>query len=124
MLTIRKEQFAVFQKVAVEDFENRMLDHIKQFFPDRLEQPGEAAMRGLIRYGIQRAASYDIEEQPDVCQFIDFMIVFGRDFDRDPALPWASSILNNAEIPGPSAKIYELQQAAAALQPAAEHDDG
>jgi hypothetical protein len=123
VLTIRKEQLAVFQKGASEDFENHMVSHVKQFFPGHFEQLGEAAVRDLIRCGIQKGASYNIEEQPDLCQFIDFLFVFGRDFDRDPALPWASSILNDPEVPGPSAKVYELRQAAAALQPPAEGND-
>ncbi|HKV24495.1 MAG TPA: hypothetical protein VJN93_07870 [Candidatus Acidoferrum sp.] len=123
MFTIRKEQFAIFQKKAVEDFESQMLVHLRQFFPEQAQQLGEPGMRDLIRYGIQRAASYEIVEQPDVCQYIDFMIAFGRDFDRDPDLPWASAVLNDPEIPGPSAKVFELQQAAAALNPAVEDED-
>lgn len=115
MLTIRKEQMAVFEKDAENDFENRMLSHIKEFFREQNERLAEASLRELIRYGVDRAAAYGIELQPDVCQYIDLMLVFGRDFDRDPALPWASSILNDPEIAGPSARIYELQSAVAAL---------
>lgn len=117
MLTIRKEQYAVFQKVACEDFENRMVSHIEGFFPRCTAQLGEPGVRDFIRYGIQRSASYNFQLEPDVCNYIDLMVVFGRDFDRDPALPWASSILNDPELPGPSAKVYELHNAATALQP-------
>lgn len=116
MLTIRKEQMAVFEKVAEDDFENRMLSHIKEFFPEHYERLAESSLREFIHDGVDRAAAYGIEWQPDVCLYIDLMLVFGRDFDRDPALPWASTILNDPEIPGPTARIYELQNAVAALQ--------
>jgi hypothetical protein len=116
MLSIRKEQMAVFEKVAEGDFENRMLSHIKEFFPEQHGRFAESSLREFIHYGVDRAAAYGIELQPDVCQFIDLMLVFGRDFDHDPALPWASTILNDPEIPGPTARIYELQNAVAALQ--------
>jgi hypothetical protein len=117
MLTIRKEQFAIFQKVASEDFQNRMVSHIRQFFPQSMEQLGEPDIRDLIRYGIGRAATYKFQLEPDVCNYIDFMVVFGRDFDRDPALPWASSILNDPALPGPSVRVSELHKAVAALEP-------
>ena len=117
MLTIRKEQFAVFQQAASESFQDRMLSHINEFFPQSLEQHGELDIRELIAYGIQRAATYNFQLEPDVCNYIDLMIVFGRDFDRDPALAWASAILNDPALQGPSAKVAELQRAAAALNP-------
>lgn len=123
MLTIRKEQFAIFQKKAVEDFESQVLVHIQRFFPEQSQQVGEAGMRDLIAYGIKRAAAYEIVERADVCQYIDFMVAFGRDFDRDPELPWASSVLNDPEIPGPGARVFALQQAAAALQTPVEDED-
>lgn len=112
MLTIRKEQFAVFQKVASQNFEDRMLSHIKKCFGKQMEELGQPRMRELIRYGIQRSASYRIRRQRDICIFVDIMILFGRDFDQDPALPWASGILHDKSLPGPAAKIIELQKAA------------
>jgi hypothetical protein len=117
MLTIRNEQFAVFQQVASESFQDRMLSHINEFFPQSLGQHGELGIRELITYGIQRAATYNFQLEPDVCNYIDLMIVFGRDFDHDPALPWASSILNDPALKGPSAKFIELHKVAAALEP-------
>lgn len=124
MLTIRKEQLAVFQKMASQDFEDRMVLHIGEFFPEFMRQLGEERSRELIRYGIQRASAYRFQLEPDVCNYINFMVVFGRDFDRDPALPWARTILNDPALPAPSAKVEALHKAAAALQPSPEDSDG
>ena len=117
MLKIRPEQFAVFQKASSEDFQDRMVSHIKQFFPQSMERLGEPGVRDLIRYGIQRSATYQFHLEPDVCNYIDLMVVFGRDFDRDPALPWASSILNDHALQGAAVRVSELHKAVAALEP-------
>jgi hypothetical protein len=124
MLIIRKEQFAVFQKVASQSFESQMLSHIRKCFRKQMEELGEPRMREVIRYGIQRSASYRIRKQRDICMYIDMMIVFGRDFDRDPALPWASRVLEDKSLPGPTGKIIELQKAAVECKTRGEVDDG
>jgi hypothetical protein len=124
MLTIRKEQLAIFQKVSSQNFENRMLSHIKKFFPKRMEELGEPGTRELIRYGIQRSASYRIRKQPDICKYIGIMVVFGRDFDRDPKLPWASTVLNDRSLPGPSVTVGELHKAAIEFKSRQESSDG
>jgi hypothetical protein len=112
MLTIRKEQLAVFQKVASQNFENRTLSHIKKCFPKQMGTLGEPGTRDLIRYGIQRSASYRFRKQSDICKYIDIMVIFGRDFDRDPELPWAAGVLNDRSLPSPSARASELHRAA------------
>jgi hypothetical protein len=125
MLTIRKQQFAVFQKAASEEFEARMMAHIQKFFPHRMAELGEASVRDLIRYGIERAASYRISQEPEVCKYIGIMVVFGRDFDRDPQLPWASAILREPNFPSSSVRVTELHKAAvAALRPKGTDDGG
>src|SRR5215467_8144862 len=108
MLTIRKEQLAIFEKVAANDFESRMLAHLQQFFSAQIEQLGEPAVRDLIRYGVQRSAAYRVDHQPDVCKYINLMVVFGRDFDRDAKLPWASAILQDQTILDPSLRMTKL----------------
>jgi hypothetical protein len=124
MLTIRKEQFAVFQKVASQSFESQMLSHIRKCFRKQMEELGEPRVREVIRYGIQRSASYRIRKQRDICMYIDMMILFGRDFDRDPALPWASRVLEDKSLPGPSARVTELHHAAIEYQNRKEDHDG
>ena len=124
MLTIRKEQLFVFQKVASQNFENRVLSHIKKCFPKQMGTLGEPGTRDLIRYGIQRSASYRFRKQPDICKYIDIMVVFGRDFDRDPQLPWASAVLNDLSLPGPSVRASELHKAAIEYQGRQESHDG
>jgi len=112
MLTIRKEQLAVFGPVGKKAFEDRMVAHLKRVFPDKSEVLGEPQLRETIQYGTQRAAAYRIISERDVCRYIDLMILYGRDFDKDPHLPWAQSTLENRALRNPTSKIERLYKAA------------
>lgn len=112
MLTIRKEQLAVFGPLGKKAFEDRMLEHLNKCFPEQCKALGEPKLRETIQYGTQRAASYLITSERDVCKYIDLMIIYGRDFDKDTNLPWAQAVLQNKNIRDPSAKIERLYKAA------------
>jgi hypothetical protein len=112
MLTIRKEQLAAFGPLGEKAFEDRMLAHLKKNFPEQYDSLGEPKIRETVQYGTQRAAAYRIVSERDVCKYIDLMILYGRDFDKDPKLPWAQSILLNQAIKHPSSKIERLYKAA------------
>ncbi len=112
MLTIRKEQLAIFGPLGQKAFEDRMLGHLKKVFPEQSQAIGEPKLRETIQYGTQRAAAYRITSERDVCKYIDLMIFYGRDFDKDPNLPWAQTILQNKAIRDPSSKIERLYKAA------------
>jgi hypothetical protein len=97
LFRIRKEHLEAFSRVAVQNYEDRMIVHLRKYFPDKCSEMSEAKTREFIQYGIRRAASYGIVGQRDVCLYIDLMAEFGRDFDISPSLPWASAILSQAE---------------------------
>lgn len=111
MLIIRKEQKEVLAKAAKNVFEERMLVHLKKFFPKHYEALGEDNTRELITYGIERAATYDIITERDVCKYIDLMISFGLEFDKDDNLPWAVKIFNDTSWKDASAKTDALFKA-------------
>jgi hypothetical protein len=115
MWTIRQDQTESLQRGCVRQYESEMVEHLKEFFPDQYSTMGEAKAREMIRYGIQRAAVYGIVGQRDVCLYIDMMAEFGRDFDSDRALRWASTILNDAEEEDPTEKVDRLYSMAIAL---------
>ena len=55
----------------------------------------EDALDELILEACERARSYGISTQKDVCKFLNLMFTFGRHFDTDPALPWVSPFLRS-----------------------------
>lgn len=112
MLRIHDGQMASFSVEAARDFEDRMIEHLGVLFPAYLETLGEEGARTLVRRGVERAATYGMIVERSVCIFIDAMFAFGRDFDRDPALPWAAAILTDTGASSPDEKAHRLFKAA------------
>ncbi len=109
MFTIRAEQTKVLNADLRRRFVERMVAHIREFFPRQFAALGELAVREWIEDGIARAGRYRIRAERDVCKFIDIMIVFGREFDT--AEPWAARILE-AEPTDPPLKTERLFETA------------
>jgi hypothetical protein len=111
MLVIRREQIKALSWKMRKAFEGRMVLHLKEFFPDQCEMLGEEDTRAAIRYGMGRAEGYGLETEGDIAKYLNLMFVFGRTFDTDPDLPWASEILNARADYAPSermARLYEV----------------
>jgi len=127
MVIIRNEQMDKLGKDEARKFEDKMVAHLKEFFPDTCEELGEPGVRKSIRHGVERAESYGLVDEQDVCTYIDVMYVFGQDFDRDPECPWASRILNDKSIDDPGDRADMLHEEAltqvAALEGRA-HEEG
>ena len=108
-----------------------MVEHLRKFFSDECELLGEDGTRQTIHYAIERAGEYGIVSERDVCIYTDVMFAFGRDFDKDPKLPWAAQILNDESLKdSPSEKVDKLYEAAstnfqeaAGIKPKSEEPD-
>jgi hypothetical protein len=107
MLTIRDEQMEALQEAAMRSFEQRMVLHLRQFFPEECRRAGEMRTLAAIRQGVQRAQAYGIESEIDVVRYIDISVVLGLDFDSGKRYPWARQILEDGEMDG-SEKINAL----------------
>jgi hypothetical protein len=111
MLTITAKQAEALHQDLRRRFIDRMVAHIRQYFPRQFDVLGEPEVRVWIEAGIQRSGEYGIVSERDVCKYIDIMMVFGREFDKDPACSWAPPILT-AEPVDPTLKTERLFQTA------------
>ena len=112
MLIIRKKQMDKLKEYSFNQFENRMVDHLQHFFPDRYEALGESKTREMVRYSARQASRYGFHTEHDVALYNTLMYFFGLDFDTDPELAWAASILGDQAIGEPSERIERLYQGA------------
>jgi hypothetical protein len=110
-MKLRREQMQAFSRAADRSFEQRMFGHVNRHFPKRCAELGEADVREYIRHGMQRARSYDIVSERDICKYVDLMFVYGRDYDTNPKYPWAAEILNDRRTTGPTARTSRLFEA-------------
>jgi len=110
MFKMRNEQKVAFRNQAVLDFEDQMTRHVERCFPERRGALGEGGVREVIRLGIQRAATFGIIAERDVCRFVDLLLVFGVGLDRD--CPWAREILEALDPPDPAVRMDLLYERA------------
>lgn len=109
MLVISGEQMEVFKGYMAKRFENQMIRHVKQYFPDDCKLLGQEKVREVIEYGLNRAETYDMSLEYDVSRYINLMFTFGRDYDVDIA--WAAGILGAKKLSGPE-KMDDLYEEA------------
>lgn len=121
---IRPEQHRAFQQTARTDFQDRMIAHLTNFFPDQCSALGDLELRKVVQYGVERAAHYQIANEKDVSKYLVLMFVFGRDFHIDPKIPWAHDILNDASLSDSRAKMAQLYTTAKLRLRRAEHVEG
>jgi hypothetical protein len=114
-------------KAEAGKFQDKMVAHLKEFFPEACEELGEPQVRESISHGVERAESYGLVDEQDVCTYIDVMYVFGPDFDRAPECSWASRILKDESIDDPGDRAEMLHEEALAQVAALEgrtHEEG
>jgi len=112
MLTIRREQENVLAEDRERRFRVQLAAHLVECFPERCRELGEAQLDEEIRRGIGRARAHGFVGERDLCKYMNLVFTFGRDFDRDAALSWASELLELGCLP--SQKMDRLYQKAIA----------
>jgi hypothetical protein len=108
MLRIRKEQYEELGKVSLKRFEDSMVEHIREFFPKYYQIHKEPLIRNVILYAVDRAESYGLVTERDVCLYINLVFLLGSNFNTDPQLPWAAAILNDETITDSVTRIDRL----------------
>lgn len=111
ILRMREAQMKAFSDAALKRFEDKMVAYFRRSFPERWAKEGEQRTRSRIRYGVERAAFYQIEEDREVRRYIHLMYGFGDDFDTTA---WAREVLEKKNSRA-SEKITSLRAAAAAI---------
>jgi hypothetical protein len=98
MLTIRPEQMTALGQYMAEQFEKRMVAHLRRRFPQQTRGLDDEALRARVHDGIDRAKGHGIVQEDDVRRFLEYQALLGTDFDT--STPWAASILSDDELAG------------------------
>jgi len=86
MLVVRQEQFEKIIKHSEEDFVNYLLDYVQGNYAEAVAERNEATLRKMIRGGIKRAQSHQIERVEDTQNFIGKMFEVAPNFDEQPEI--------------------------------------
>lgn len=111
-IKIRSEQVQVFEQAAVRNFEDRMIEHLREFVPRHFKMLEEADFRKIIQYGWERAKSHRLTSERSVRIYIQLVLMLGSSFDSDPQMPWAAEILNDESIQDETERIDRLHDKA------------
>ena len=108
MMIIRGKQLHSLSQAAAKSFVDRMVAHVRTFFPDRCTRLGQEAVRQWIELGIVRAERYGILAERDVCRYIDLMFELGRDYHQDPQFAKLRGILEDEKVKNPADRLDRL----------------
>ena len=93
MIQIRKDQMDAFSKVRYQDFERRMTQHLRKFFPDKMRQMAEDEVKAFIRRCMEKAKRYDLVSEQSVAYFSHLPMLLGEDFERSRRYRFAIAVL-------------------------------
>ena len=116
MLEIRKAQMETLGNHMAQRFEEWAIAHVRRYFRASCRELGDDGTREMVQYGIERAEAHGFTAESDIGKYLDVMFTFGRDFDNDPALPWARRILEDPSVGSAEARINALCDEAVARQ--------
>jgi hypothetical protein len=112
MLTIRKEQIKVFEEVAMKQFIDDMVIHVKKYFSKESGQMSDEQLRNHIIGIIPKAKKYGLDSERDLCKYLNLSIIFGKDFDIDPELVWMAKMLTDYTESNSSLRLNRLYKEA------------
>ena len=100
MLILRKEQMNVLRAYMSEQFEQRMTNHIRETFPDRIKDIPDERIRVVVQNSMKKAESFGIEYEDDIRRFIEFLIIYGIQLDVRQETQWIGDILRRNDLDG------------------------
>ncbi len=98
MLRIRDEQLRAFFLALGGPFVSRALAHVREAYPERCRELGDAAVRASIDRCQERGWEHGIDEDDDLMNYLEAMYTLGFDFEEDPRYPWARQILADVKL--------------------------
>jgi hypothetical protein len=83
----------------MEQFVERMANHIAVEFPTRYEEMGHAGTRQFISEALEIGRQHQVVSRGAVAVLIELMLDFGRDFERSPDRAWAKTVMDHPTLP-------------------------
>ena len=103
MLTIRREQIAALDALALRLSLQRLVREFEVLRPQHFQAMGARESEEFLRRTVNQGLVWGIRIEKDVWALIDLMLAYG-DFHLAPDRPWALPILNHPTLSG-TAKI-------------------
>ncbi|MFO7639967.1 MAG: hypothetical protein R6X17_01465 [Candidatus Competibacteraceae bacterium] len=100
MLAIRQEQMDVLSAYMRDRFEQRMVKHLQEKFPDRTKDLPDEKIRLVVQNSMKKAEIYGIEYEDDIRRFIEYLVIYGTRLDTREETRWIGEILRRDDLTG------------------------
>ena len=77
-----------------------MVGHIRQAFPDRINDASDTLIVNFVRECSKKAERFGIEYEEDIRRFIEYSILYGVQFDTNTQTEWLGNILRQSDLDG------------------------
>jgi len=114
MLKIRPEQLKTLEQKRRPKFEDYMVRHLGEHFPQHVRLWGPERTAKVVRGGVKAARGHEFQSDHDLCLYVDLCVMLGIGFDTDVQLRWAQEILSRTDITAPTERVERLYDAALA----------
>lgn len=108
MLRVRRSQTLALKHVEAAKFEEDLVEHVREFFPEHYHLMGDGVTRRVINYVAGRAQGYGLTTQREICLYLTVALLIGSNFDDDLLLPWAHQILTDTSNRPPRVRLDHL----------------
>lgn len=100
MLTIRKEQSDKLGEVIEKSFKKNTIIRLKEKYPQETIGKNDDEMMEFIHSGIEKAEKHNIIERRDISVYLEYMLVYGEDFDFNSDNKWAMKVFRVKNLSG------------------------
>ena len=100
MLSIRQEQMDVLSAYTRNQFEQRMIKHLREKFPDRTKDLPDEKIRLVVQDSMRKAKGYNIEYEDDIRRFTVYLVIYGTRLDTREETQWIGNILRRDDLTG------------------------
>ncbi|MBF0527982.1 MAG: DUF4123 domain-containing protein [Deltaproteobacteria bacterium] len=107
-LILRPEQMEIFAKYARSAFEGRLMDHLKEVYPEKTFGLQPEEFRGRVCQGLDRALAYGLTGETAAAAYVGWNFELGMDFEHQAEYARIGTILNDPELE-PEVKVRRVE---------------
>lgn len=94
-MIIRPEQATSLSANSRTHFEERLVEHIRTHFPEKVWKMEAPDLRRRIAAAVDRALVWQFEWEDEVAWFVGYTFELGEEFDTAPEYAWVAPILED-----------------------------
>jgi hypothetical protein len=98
MFQIRADHMQEFDAMAIRNFEDRAVRHLRTKLINDVLPYSDEQLRERVRHATARCPGYGLTSERQIVSFVDAGVLVGENFDTDRRHPWARHILDDRKV--------------------------